>query len=87
MAQDKPISHTPGPWRINSQRHSEIKAGPDNKLWTDGPDKFANAALAAVAPEMLDLLEKIERLATELGAKGYPLNAMRLVIAKAKGRI
>ena len=36
--------------------------------------------------DLLKVLKDVEKLATELGAKGYPLNAMRKVITKAEGR-
>lgn len=35
---------------------------------------------------LLKVLKDVERTATELGAKGYPLNAMREAIAKAEAK-
>ena len=51
-------------------------------------------SFAAPAPELKDdltsellaVLKDVERIATELGAKGYPLNRIRAAIAKAEGR-
>lgn len=50
------------------------------------PDGDASIARAIAAfPFALRVLKDVERVASELGAKGYPLNAMRDAIAASEG--
>jgi len=91
-------AHTPGPWRVIAQRHTE-------DIWTDeshgsvkvaecaGMDKSANARLMAAAPDLLEALRELE-LRTSQFIDGtlvtFPaalLPQVRATIAHATGEV
>jgi nicotinic acid phosphoribosyltransferase len=82
------MKHTPGPWEINPEDHTEILARlkPKNPYQsiiaeTSGykADREGNAALIAAAPELLEALENLTMVDDELL---YPA-----AIEQAKGAI
>jgi len=80
--------HTPGPWSYNEAGLPSLSLyGSDNKgLWhmsrTDAENK-ANCLLIAAAPELLEALQDMLRLADAEGWEGFP--KARAAIAKATG--
>lgn len=79
--------HTPGPWH-NKPDAIQTEDGVEIAFCADVGDygmTRANSLLIAAAPELLELLEDVERSLTTLGARGQPLKKIRAAIAKAKG--
>ncbi len=85
------MKHTKGPWElfITPSGNSLIRGPKNERVATVsefeelGPDEVisANAKLIAAAPEMLEALETVERLTTDLKM----LTGVRAAIKKAKG--
>lgn len=80
--------HSPGPWKaagpfavLDAERNTLVKCA--------GPDKAANQALIAAAPELLEACEDIWRAWASGDDAGRdliePIDAARRAIAKAKG--
>ena len=86
------MKHTPGPWRVETER-AYIQITPtDNvaicELWRRGnPElEMANARLIAAAPDLLEALEMLA--AVDFGADGSVERGAllaRIAIAKATG--
>lgn len=88
--------HTPGPWRIrenprNDQETCDLSICGDIFILADltGPQyahQIANARLIAAAPELLEALEGMLRLAETAGASDRIIcYEARQAIAKARG--
>lgn len=87
------MKHTPGPWLVVVYEHRAKKLIKGNKnciyaiASVDGspiqvPSKNEdNARLIAAAPEMLEALETVEKLTTDV----MILAGVRSIIAKARG--
>lgn len=85
MANNK---HTPGPWsydadenEIHSDSTQEAGGDPAHICTMLGSNIEKNVALIAAAPEMLEALETVERLTTDLKI----LAGVRAAIKKARG--
>jgi hypothetical protein len=100
MTQHTPGPWTYGPPKTNSRRvfmpndtvEITCRGGPYGGLVaalyktnfaSPGMDE-ANARLIAAAPDMLEVLKRVEESLTALGAKGEPLKSIRAAIAKAE---
>lgn len=97
-----PSKHTPGPWgTVDDDGEFHVVQWVEGRAWTesvvatvrDGAAADANAALVAVAPEMLEALKQVERLLLygenpRENGEGYAahLDAVRSIIAKAEAR-
>jgi hypothetical protein len=58
----KHAKHTPGPWTVNPDDHTEVLADgrePMNTVIANVPVGMPNARLIAAAPEMLEVLIKV----------------------------
>jgi len=90
--------HTPGPWTIGSRTDGGCWRVIDAPTWdafakvvikmtdakADSEQGLANARLIAAAPEMLEMLKRLDNSLESLG-RSYRLQ-IREVIAKAEGR-
>ena len=92
------MSHTPGPWlttestehwgRVNVTIQAAFTANDIATAWQGNTDtNRANARLIAAAPELLEALETLERLAGLPSMQDDPARVKaRAVIAKARGQ-
>lgn len=89
--------HTPGPWTVLAQDHTQVRAA-ESRFVADcgfGPSSSprmdearANAHLIASAPELLSALEALIHVAYYNREDGQPVDAIiqaRAAIFKAKG--
>jgi hypothetical protein len=91
-------THTPGPWKwLGTKSHPQERVylrGPNFATILAALDGFemseANARLIAIAPDLLELLKRLERVLDELsGASDHytpRLKEIRAVISKVEGR-
>lgn len=82
------LGHRPGPWVTqwhNGRLEVVTQRGDVVARAAEGPRMTEDAALIAAAPDLIRVLRDVERIATELGAKGYPLNAIRAALFRAEG--
>ena len=79
--------HTPGPWKIYSDHSHDVQIEAESTmiadLYTDDvPEFMDNALLIAAAPELLEALIDVVRIADR---KTTEFDAARAAIAKATG--
>lgn len=90
--------HTPGPWLFRAKSDSVYTAPPAGTEYTYGSHIFgfqdeacpsdADLSLILAAPDLLEVLEGVERLCSSsgyVGVNGQYLKVVRAAIAKAKG--
>lgn len=82
--------HTPGPWEIG---FSQINAGKHDCIVQFGfnirenPKAYANAALIAAAPDLLEALKALSRIVTNSELAFTPENVTaQTLIAKVEGK-
>lgn len=81
------MTHTPGPWKFEGPTNT-IRSVPANywlatmDSWDGAVDNAANARLIAAAPDLLEALQGVLRVADRKTAE---FDAARAAIAKATG--
>lgn len=94
LAEEKAVSHTPGPWHVgkNGQPLDEygnaVLPAAANLSYKNGAARNANASLIAAAPELLAIVEQFIAGCNRAGIKDYNIKylaAARAAVKKAKG--
>ena len=86
--------HTAGPWEVTEDGTGVKSTKTDVKIFVEsevasGCEAHANARLAASAPEMFDLLERLEESAEYWSENDVPIGIVadiKSVLKKARGK-
>ena len=84
----RPAEPTPGPWRVDPNRPTRVLSIDKIPVaavsgWAPALEGWANARLIAAAPEMRDLLERIDGPSIADGMKA--MAEARALMARIKG--